>query len=138
MNAEALVQQMMSLHVSKYEACAYLALLGCADSSAAEIADRAKVPRQRVYDVLASLHERGLIVTRRGRPVRYTALEPREALEALLESRLREQQAENKRLAALVADLVSALGSSSSSDAGIERGEARAPAQSHSEPFGGL
>lgn len=99
-------QQLMALGLSKYEACAYLALLGHNDSTAVEVADRAGVPRQRVYDVLISLRDKGLISIRDGRPARHTARPPAEALAAMYEARLRAQQQENERLAGLIRQLI--------------------------------
>ena len=92
--------------LSKYEACAYLALLGHDDSTAVEIADRASVPRQRIYDVLVSLRDKGLIVIRDGRPARHSARPPSIALPAMLEARLRAQTLDNERIAALIRQLV--------------------------------
>lgn len=99
-------QQLMALGLSKYEACAYLALLGQNDSTAVEVADRAEVPRQRIYDVLISLRDKGLILIRDGRPARHTARPPAEALSAMYEARLRAQRQENERLAGLIQQLV--------------------------------
>jgi sugar-specific transcriptional regulator TrmB len=44
----------------------------------------ASLPRQRVYDVLSSLVEKGLASTRPGRAVKYAATPPEHALEALV------------------------------------------------------
>ena len=92
--------------LSKYEACAYLALLGHDDSTAVEIADGARVPRQRIYDVLATLRDKGLITIRDGRPARHSARPPSIALPAMLEARLRAQTFDNERIAALIQQLV--------------------------------
>lgn len=92
--------------LSKYEASAYLALLGHDDSTAVEIADRAGVPRQRIYDVLVSLRDKGLIVIRDGRPARHSVRPPSIALPAMLEARLRAQTLNNERIAALIQQLV--------------------------------
>ena len=99
-------ERLIAIGLSKYEACAYLALLGHDDSTAVEVADRAGVPRQRVYDVLISLRDKGLILIRDGRPARHTARPPSLALPAMYESRLRAQQQENDRIARLVQQLV--------------------------------
>lgn len=99
-------ERLIAVGLSKYEACAYLALLGQDGSTAVEIADRAGVPRQRIYDVLVSLRDKHLIEIRDGRPARHTARPPAVALPALLEARRRAQEIENARLAQLVRDLV--------------------------------
>jgi sugar-specific transcriptional regulator TrmB len=106
---ETQVQKLMSLDLSKYEARVYLALLGYEESSAVEVADRAGVPRQRVYDVLASLHDWGLVMPKDGRPVRHTALDPSVGLNAYLETRRRQQQIEIERMADQIEIIISEL-----------------------------
>ena len=56
-----------------YEAKAYLALLRRDSFTAAQVARLGGLPRQRIYDVLASLVEKGLAVGRPGRVVKYAA-----------------------------------------------------------------
>lgn len=133
---ESRVRQLISLGLSKYEASAYLALLGHDESSAVEVADRAGVPRQRVYDVLASLLGRGLVVTRDGRPVRHTAREPDVALSALLEARLHKQQVENERVASLAEIVVSEL--SLTADKATDGNPAAKPQDQDKETIGGF
>lgn len=99
-------ERFTAIGLSKYEACAYLALLGRDDSTAVEIADRASVPRQRIYDVLGSLRDKGLITIRDGRPARHSAHPPSVALPAMFEARLRAQAQDNERIAALIQQLV--------------------------------
>jgi HTH-type transcriptional regulator, sugar sensing transcriptional regulator len=84
------ITQLTQLGLNVYEAKAYLALLGKDSFSATQVADLSGVPRQRIYDILASLVERGLAVSRPGRQgTRYAAVAPRTALASLLD---REQQ----------------------------------------------
>ena len=99
-------ERFTAIGLSKYEACAYLALLGRDDSTAVEIADRASVPRQRIYDVLDSLRDKGLITIRDGRPARHSARPPSIALPAMLKTRLRTQTLDNERIAAHIQQLV--------------------------------
>jgi sugar-specific transcriptional regulator TrmB len=106
MNHTLNMQRLLEVGFSRYEALAYLALLGHDDSTAVEVADRASVPRQRVYDVLESLREKEMIFAREGRPVRHTARPPGQALAAVLAARQREQAAENARLERLIQELV--------------------------------
>ncbi len=100
------LQRLTEVGFSKYESLAYLALLGRDESSAVEVADRAGIPRQRVYDVLDSLREKEVVVSREGRPCRYTARPPAPALRAVLVARKRQQAAENARLERLISELV--------------------------------
>ena len=78
------VDQLTKLGLTMYEAKAYLALIRRGSSTAAEVARIAGVPRQRIYDVLASLVERGLASTRPGKVVKYVASAPDSAIERLV------------------------------------------------------
>src|SRR5262245_45991128 len=93
---DAIVRQLGSLGLTSYEAKAYLALLRRDSSTASEVARVAGLPRQRIYDVLGSLVERGLASSRPGNVVKYGATAPELALERLLQ-RQREQLAELER-----------------------------------------
>ena len=83
-NTQGHVEQLTRLGMTMYEAKAYLALIRRGSSTAAEVARIAGVPRQRIYDVLASLVERGLASTRPGRVVKYVASPPDSAIERLV------------------------------------------------------
>jgi len=76
--------QLTRLGLTSYEAKAYLALLRRDSSTAAQAARLANVPRQRIYDVLASLVDKGLASTRPGQVVKYAAVAPELALERLV------------------------------------------------------
>src|SRR4051812_30293057 len=88
------IGQLGRLGLNAYEAKAYVALLGKDSFTAPQVADRSGVPRQRIYDILASLVERGLAISRPGKQgTRYAAVAPQTALNALLareEQRLEE------------------------------------------------
>jgi HTH-type transcriptional regulator, sugar sensing transcriptional regulator len=86
----AVVAQLSQLGLTTYEAKAYVALTRRDSSTAAQAARLAGVPRQRIYDVLASLVEKGLAVTRPGRVIKYAPTAPDAALEGLLERRRQE------------------------------------------------
>lgn len=72
------------LGLTQYEAKAYLALVSRDRYTAAELARESGIPRQRVYDVLGSLAERGLVQVRPGQVVRYSAVEPQAAIGRLM------------------------------------------------------
>ena len=72
----ASVEQLTRLGLTSYEAKAYLALLRRDSSTAAQAARLANVPRQRIYDVLATLVEKGLASQRPGPPTKYSAVAP--------------------------------------------------------------
>lgn len=91
-NAERLAE----LGLTSYEAKAYIALLSRDSGSPAEVARLARVPRQRIYDVLASLVHKGLVSQRPGPPAKYAAAAPEFAIERLI-ARRREELAQLER-----------------------------------------
>ncbi len=101
-STETLVQ----LGLTTYEAKAYLALMRRDSSTAADVARLARLPRQRIYDVLATLVQKGLASQRPGHPVKYSAVAPEFAIERLL-LRRREQLGELERTSG---ELIETLG----------------------------
>ncbi len=89
-------ERLVDLGLTSYEAKAYLALLRRDSSTPADVARLARVPRQRIYDVLATLVQRGLVSQRPGPPAKYAAASPEFAIERLL-LRRREELAELER-----------------------------------------
>jgi len=87
------VDQLVRLGLTTYEARAYIALVRRDSYTAAQIARTAGLPRQRIYDVLASLVEKGLASARPGSVVKYAALAPDFAVERLVASRRAEMSA---------------------------------------------
>jgi sugar-specific transcriptional regulator TrmB len=109
MERERFLESLTQLGLTSYEAKAYIALTRRGSFSAAEVARLAGLPRQRIYDVLTSLLERGLAVGRPGRIIKYSATDPKLAVERLLtahRSRLAELEANS---AAMVEGLVTAF-----------------------------
>lgn len=90
MDTAANVAGLVDLGLTRYEARAYLALIGRQDATPAEIARSTPIPRQRVYDVLASLAERGVVVHVPGQTLRYRAQPPDRVAERLIAIRRRE------------------------------------------------
>src|SRR5947199_8284122 len=80
-----MIAQLTELGLTTYEAKAYVGLLRRDSSTAAQVARLTGVPRQRIYDVLASLVGKGLAVARPGNVGKYSATAPDIALERLLE-----------------------------------------------------
>ena len=97
------LERLQRLGLTSYEARAYLALLRRDSSTAAETARLAGLPRQRVYDVLSSLVEKGLASTRPGKAVKYAATPPEQALEGLV-AQHRQQLADIERETASMVD----------------------------------
>jgi sugar-specific transcriptional regulator TrmB len=83
----ATVERLVRLGLTTYEARAYVTLVRRDSFTAAQIARTAGLPRQRIYDVLASLVEKGLASARPGTVVKYAALAPDLAVERLVTGR---------------------------------------------------
>lgn len=80
----ALVDRLVRLGLTTYEARAYLALVRRDAYTAAQVARQSGVPRQRIYDVLGTLVEKGLASTRPGSVVKYAAIAPEMAIDRLV------------------------------------------------------
>jgi sugar-specific transcriptional regulator TrmB len=74
-----------SLNLSPYESRAYLELILHGEVTPGRLSGFSGIPRPRAYDVLRSLVRRGLATERRGRPVRYKAVDPRHGITNLLD-----------------------------------------------------
>jgi sugar-specific transcriptional regulator TrmB len=89
-DSKGIVDRLVRLGLTTYEARAYVSLVRRDSFTAAQIARTAGLPRQRIYDVLASLVEKGLASARPGTVVKYAALSPDLAVERLVASRRQE------------------------------------------------
>ena len=78
------VAQLTRLGLTGYEAKAYLTLIRRDSFTAAQVARQSGLPRQRIYDVLGSLVEKGLAAARPGSVVKYAATPPELAIDRLL------------------------------------------------------
>ena len=72
-----------TIGLNKYERNLWVALLSRGSSTAGELSDISSVPRSRCYDVLESLADRGFVIVQPGKPMKYVAIQPREALDRL-------------------------------------------------------
>ncbi|MHB8586767.1 MAG: TrmB family transcriptional regulator [Thermoplasmatota archaeon] len=98
-------EELRSFGLSGYEARAYTASLGLDAAEASDIAKRANVPTGRIYDILNSLVEKRLLIVQGGRPKRYVAAPPSEALAHLLSLRRREFDEEYEGLTRAATEL---------------------------------
>ncbi|MBD2102476.1 TrmB family transcriptional regulator [Leptolyngbya sp. FACHB-261] len=104
------LENLMNLGLNRYEASVYLALLERQDFTPSQVATRAQVPRQRIYDVLGSLCEYGLCVERHsGRQRLFQAVDPAKALPTLLQAKQRQYEAELARQKQQTEGLVASL-----------------------------
>jgi sugar-specific transcriptional regulator TrmB len=100
------------LGLNAYEARSYLVLLGRPRFKALELAGRAHVPRQKIYEVLDSLTEKGFATVIQDRTKLFSAIAPDQALPAYLARRnkaLEQELAEQGKAAAeIMAELTAA------------------------------
>lgn len=106
---DALFDELTELGLNGYEAATYLALLSRGGMAPAEVATRARVPRQRIYDVLESLATKGLCSARDTIPKTYFAVDPTLALEGLNQRRAEELERERERNAERAQSLIRQL-----------------------------
>jgi HTH-type transcriptional regulator, sugar sensing transcriptional regulator len=102
------VSQLVRLGLTSYEARAYVALTGRDSFTAAQVARLAGLPRQRIYDVLGSLVQKGLAAARPGTVVKYAATEPALALDLLVATRREELRDLERGAAATIRTLTEA------------------------------
>src|SRR5438034_4126950 len=103
---------LQQLGLNAYEARSYLVLLGHSRFKALELAPRAHVPRQKIYEVLDSLVEKGFARVVQDRTKLFSAVEPNLAIPAYLARRTHALEAEladqSKAASGLLTDLMSA------------------------------
>jgi sugar-specific transcriptional regulator TrmB len=99
------VAELTQLGLTTYEAKAYVALLGRDSFTAAQVSRQAGLPRQRIYDVLGSLVEKGLASTRPGSVVKYAAVAPELAVDRLVAQHRRQLEDLERAAARAIADL---------------------------------
>jgi sugar-specific transcriptional regulator TrmB len=99
------VAELTQLGLTTYEAKAYVALLGRDSFTAAQISRQAGLPRQRIYDVLGSLVEKGLASSRPGSVVKYAAVAPELAVDRLVAEHRRGLEDLERAAARAIADL---------------------------------
>ncbi len=73
----SVVEKLLQLGLTEYEARTYTALLNTHLNTATQASNRAGVPRTRIYQVLESLHRKGWVRTYSGVPLLFKAIEPK-------------------------------------------------------------
>ncbi len=76
-----LLDALKSIGLNLYERKIFVALLARGLASPAEVSEIAGVPRSRSYDILESLASKGFVLMQPGKPIKYVALPPAEALD---------------------------------------------------------
>ena len=106
-----LIRDLVGLGLTTYEAKAYVALLGRDSFTAAQVARQGQLPRQRIYDVLGSLVEKGLASSRPGSVVKYAAVAPELAIQRLVDGHRRSMESLERSASELIAQLGPAFAS---------------------------
>jgi sugar-specific transcriptional regulator TrmB len=84
---EELIVSLQSLGLTVYESKVYAALLLFGPLSSSDLANKSEVPQPRVYDVIKSLMEKGLVAIIQNRPKKFIALNPEVALKDYIDKR---------------------------------------------------
>ncbi len=84
MELELHTRRLQDIGLNAYESRAYLVLIGHSQFKALEVAGRARIPRQKIYEVLDSLVEKGFVRVVQGKAKQFSAVEPKLALDGYL------------------------------------------------------
>ena len=87
MDTQQQVRRLQQIGLNAYEARSYLTLIGHPKFKALDLATRAHVPRQKIYEVLGSLVEKGFAQVVHGKAKLFSAVEPQLALQGFLTRR---------------------------------------------------
>lgn len=98
-------EYLIQIGLNSYEAKAYLGLLKRRSFTAPELWKITKIPRSRVYDILSSLNEKGLVSFLPGKPRRFCALDPSIALKSMRENVEREMAAKREQIDSITQEL---------------------------------
>jgi sugar-specific transcriptional regulator TrmB len=79
---EEMAKLLTDLGFTEYEAKTYLALLRQSPLTGYAVARASGVPRSKIYEVLASMVERGDVLVSYGEPVQYAPKQPKELIES--------------------------------------------------------
>lgn len=104
-----LIDLSKGLGLNEYESKAYLALLQLGEAPVAVISEKAGIPRARVYDVLVSLQKKGFVAQKLVKPVQYTALSLKSALNSVKEKKKSEMNSHFNELDSIINSIESQL-----------------------------
>jgi len=79
-----LTKKLQELNLTEYQSKALTALTALGESKAQEIIELTDIPQARIYQILDELLEMGALRKKPGRPMKYTALRPSEALSNII------------------------------------------------------
>jgi sugar-specific transcriptional regulator TrmB len=82
---DKLIENLMNLGLTSYEAKSYLALAKYGELTSTDLVKLTGIPQSRIYDVVSSLQRKGLVWVQSGRPMKFRAVEPSIAIKQLVE-----------------------------------------------------
>lgn len=80
MKKQKVVERLVELGMTTYEAKVFLALTRLGEASVSQIHCIADVPRSAIYDTIGRLEQRGIVEVSTGRPKRFRPLSPKAAM----------------------------------------------------------
>lgn len=80
---ENLLSRLQKFELSELEIKLYLTLLAYGTLTTVQVADRSGIQRPRAYDELASLERKGLVAKAATKPMKYSAISPKESFRRL-------------------------------------------------------
>lgn len=101
MEGAALAVSLEEFGLSRYEAIAYVALLGRGTSRAGDLAFHAGIPRPKVYPTLQKMQKKGLVTLSQGKPVTCTAVPPEDAFDGVIHEQIERVNAMNSLVSGL-------------------------------------
>ena len=107
MDLELHTRRLQDIGLNAYESRAFLVLIGHSSFKALEVAGRANIPRQKIYEVLDSLVEKGFVRVVQGKAKQFSAVEPKLALEGYLNRKkdgFQREWQERQRLAGMLGE----------------------------------
>jgi predicted transcriptional regulator len=104
-----LIDLVKGLGLNQYESRAYLSLLQLKEAPVSLISDKSGIPRARVYDVLVSLQKKGFVVQKPVKPVQYSALPLKTALNSVQEKKKSNLENHFNELNAIVTSIESQI-----------------------------
>jgi sugar-specific transcriptional regulator TrmB len=103
MTGQSVVDQLVALGFSQYEARTYVGLAGQPAMTGYALSNATQVPQPKVYETLRRLEEKRAVVKVSDQPARFVAIDPEQLLEQL-EARFRAQLADAREGLSEIAD----------------------------------
>ena len=92
------IDSLKKLGLSEYESKAYLALIRYGTQSGREVSKKSGVPPTRVFDILKSLVDKGLVNLTEEKPMLFRAIEPDKGLKGMVEGKIDDMRSTESEL----------------------------------------